>query len=62
LRIHGLLNNLHTVLGTTPLVLFYPGRFDGASLRLFGELNADQDGPGKKPYYRAFILAPRSSL
>ncbi len=50
-RAHSLLNNLHTVMGKTPLVLFYPGRYDGQSLRLFGKLKNDN-------YYRAFKLAP----
>ena len=50
-RAHSLLNNLHTVMGQTPLVLFYPGRYDGQSLRLFGKLKNDN-------YYRAFKLAP----
>ena len=49
LRTHNLLNNLHTGMGSTPLVMFYPGVYDGQSLRLFGLL---QD----KPYYRAFRL------
>ena len=49
LRTHNLLNNLHHHLGSTPLILFYPGVYDGQSLRLFGTL---QD----KPYYRAFRL------
>lgn len=49
LRTHHLLNNLHAGMGSTPLVLFYPGVYDGQSLRLFGRL---QD----KPYYRAFRL------
>ena len=49
LRTHNLLNNLHHRMGSTPLVLFYPGIYDGQSLRLFGTL---QD----KPYYRAFRL------
>ena len=48
-RTHNLLNNLHHQMGSTPLVLFYPGVYDGQSLRLFGTL---QD----KPYYRAFRL------
>ena len=48
-RTHNLLNNLHHRMGSTPLVLFYPGVYDGQSLRLFGTL---QD----KPYYRAFRL------
>jgi len=51
LRVHTLLNNLHAVMGQTPLVLFYPGRYDGQALRLFGKLtNAN--------YYRAFKLVP----
>ncbi len=49
LRTHNLLNNLHAGMGSTPLVLFYPGVYDGQSLRLFGIL---QD----TPYYRAFRL------
>jgi hypothetical protein len=49
LRTHNLLNNLHHHLGRTPLVLFYPGVYDGQSLRLFGTLP-------DKPYYRAFRL------
>jgi hypothetical protein len=51
LRAHTLLNNLHAVMGQTPLVLFYPGRFDGQTLRLFGKLSNDH-------YYRAFKLVP----
>jgi hypothetical protein len=51
LRSHALLNNLQPVMGKTPLVMFYPGRYDGQSLRLFGKLkNAN--------YYRAFKLVP----
>jgi hypothetical protein len=49
LRTHNLLNNLHHHLGRTPLVMFYPGIYDGQSLRLFGTLP-------DKPYYRAFRL------
>ena len=49
LRTHNLLNNLHHRMGHTPLVLFYPGKYDGQSLRLFGTLS-------DKPYYRAFRL------
>ena len=51
LRVHTLLNNLHAVMGQTPLVLFYPGRYDGQALRLFGKLQNDN-------YYRAFKLVP----
>ncbi len=49
LRTHNLLNNLHHRLSNTPLVLFYPGAYDGQALRLFGMLP-------DKPYYRAFRL------
>ena len=51
LRVHTLLNNLHAVMGQTPLVLFYPGRYDGQALRLFGKLT-------NASYYRAFKLVP----
>jgi BREX protein BrxB len=51
LRSHTLLNNLHPVMGRTPLVMFYPGRYDGQSLRLFGRLKTNH-------YYRAFRLVP----
>jgi hypothetical protein len=51
LRVHSLLNNLHAVMGHTPLVLFYPGRYDGQALRLFGKLKNNN-------YYRAFTLVP----
>ena len=49
LRLHTLLNNLQPVMGRTPLVRFYPGRYDGQSLRLFGKLRNSN-------YYRAFKL------
>ena len=51
LRSHTLLNNLQSVMGKTPLVLLYPGRYDGQSLRLFGKIKSDN-------YYRAFKLVP----
>lgn len=51
LRTHALLNNLHPLMGNTPLVLFFPGRYDGQALRLFGKLKDDN-------YYRAFKLVP----
>src|SRR5204862_4877842 len=51
LRTHSLLNNLQPVMGDTPLVVFYPGRYDGQSLRLFGKLKNNN-------YYRAFKLVP----
>jgi hypothetical protein len=51
LRSHTLLNNLHPIMGRTPLVMFYPGRYDGQSLRFFGKLK-------NVNYYRAFKLVP----
>jgi hypothetical protein len=50
-RSHNLLNNLQTVMGRTPLVMFYPGRYDGQTLRLFGKVKSNN-------YYRAFKLIP----
>ena len=58
LRAHDLLNCLHSVMGKTPLVMFYPGSFDGTTLRLFGRTTPATSKPGSKPYYRAFILVP----
>lgn len=49
-RTHNLLNALQPLTGATPLVVFYPGRYDGQSLSLFGDIT-------DKPYYRAFRLA-----
>lgn len=49
MRTHNLLNNLQPLLGLAPLVLFFPGEYDGQTLRLFGCLS-------DKPYYRAFRL------
>ena len=51
LRTHTLLSALHTLMGNTPLLMFYPGRYDGYSLRLFNKLSEDH-------YYRAFRLVP----
>ncbi|WP_038031090.1 DUF1788 domain-containing protein [Thioalkalivibrio sp. ALE11] len=51
IRAHSLLNALHSRLGHKPLVLFYPGRFDGQSLTLFNRIKSDH-------YYRAFALVP----
>jgi hypothetical protein len=48
-RTHSLLNNLQPLIGTTPVVLFFPGRFNGQTLQLFGDLQ-------ETPYYRAFRL------
>jgi hypothetical protein len=58
LRAHSLLNCLHTVMGKTPLVMFYPGSFDGTALNLFSQIQASTPKPGPRPYYRAFSLVP----
>ena len=49
LRTHTLLSALHPHMRDKPLVMFYPGRYDGQSLRLFNKLTDDN-------YYRAFSL------
>ena len=49
LRTHTLLTALHAHMKDTPLVMFYPGKYDGFSLRLFNKLKDDH-------YYRAFQL------
>jgi len=54
LRTHTLLSALHPIMGTTPLLMFFPGRYDGHSLRLFNTLAEDH-------YYRAFRLVPEST-
>ena len=58
LRAHNLLNCLHPVMGKTPLVMFYPGSYDGTTLRLFGRIVTTPSKVGQKPYYRAFSLVP----
>ena len=55
---HALLNCLHRVVGRTPLVMFYPGSFDGTTLKLFGRIETATVTPGVKSYYRAFSLVP----
>jgi hypothetical protein len=49
LRTHTLLSALHPHMRDTPLLMLYPGRYDGLSLRLFSKLTDDN-------YYRAFSL------
>ena len=60
LRSHTLLSNLHSIMGQTPLVMFYPGKYDTMTLRLFGKtgLTGVTAEERKKiaPYYRAFKL------
>jgi Domain of unknown function (DUF1788) len=54
MRSHTILNNLHPVLDRTPVVMFFPGSYDGQELRLFDTFKDDN-------YYRAFQLIPRRS-
>ena len=54
LRTHTLLSALHPIMGNTPLLMFFPGRYDGHSLRLFNTLSEDH-------YYRAFRLVPETT-
>ncbi len=49
IRSHTILNNLQSVIKKTPVVIFFPGVYDGNSLNLFGKLKDDN-------YYRAFLL------
>ena len=58
LRTHSLLNNLQPVMGETPLVLFYPGRYDQMTLKLFGKLGCSAKLARTNNYYRAFKLVP----
>lgn len=51
IRAHNLLNSLHSLLGQTPTVLFYPGHYNGQMMSLFGKIPSDN-------YYRAFKLVP----
>jgi len=51
LRTHTLLSALHPLIQDLPLVMFYPGHYDGLTLKLFNKLGDDH-------YYRAFRLVP----
>lgn len=48
-RSHNILNNLQEVLDKIPVIMFFPGTYDGLSLRLFNRMTDDN-------YYRAFRL------
>ena len=51
LRTHTLLSALHPHMRNTPLLMLYPGTYNGQSLSLFNTLSDDN-------YYRAFRLVP----
>lgn len=52
IRSHTVLNNLHAVVEQAPLVMFFPGTYDGLELVLLDEIKDDN-------YYRAFKLVER---
>ena len=49
LRSHSILNNLQEIIEGLPVIMFFPGVYDGLSLQLFGKIKDDN-------YYRAFRL------
>lgn len=49
IRSHNILNNLQNIAKEAPTVAFFPGQYNGHSLRLFGKLLDDN-------YYRAFNI------
>jgi hypothetical protein len=52
IRSHTVLNNLHAAIDEVPVVMFFPGKYDGLELILFDEIKDDN-------YYRAFQLIER---
>ncbi len=48
-RSHSILNNLQTVVEKQPLIMFYPGKYEEGSLKLFSLFKDDN-------YYRAFKI------
>lgn len=52
IRSHTILNNLHKAVDKVPVVMFFPGEYDGLELVLFGEIKDDN-------YYRAFQLVDK---
>lgn len=53
-RLHAMLDNIQHLFADLPLVVAYPGVYDGSSLRLFAGMN--QAGLEDGNYYRAFNL------
>lgn len=52
IRSHTILNVLHSVIDSVPLIIFYPGTYSGQDLNLFDEIS-------DRNYYRAFKLVER---
>lgn len=53
IRGHTILNKLHSLVTDNPLIMCYPGSYNGQSLKLFNKLENDN-------YYRAFPLVGRN--
>lgn len=51
-RGHTILNNLQSIVTNNPLIMFYPGSYNGQSFKLFNKLSNDN-------YYRAFQFVDR---
>lgn len=49
IRSHTVLNNLQSAVKNIPTIMFFPGKYTGQSLNLFGKLKDDN-------YYRAFNI------
>lgn len=49
IRSHTVLNTLHSIIDSVPLIMFFPGMYDGLELKLFDDIKDDN-------YYRAFKL------
>ena len=49
IRSHTILNNLQNIAKESPTIIFFPGKYDGNTLNLFGLLKDDN-------YYRAFNI------
>ncbi|MGX6427993.1 DUF1788 domain-containing protein [Levilactobacillus yonginensis] len=49
IRAHKVLNTMHQIVTSVPVVFFYPGTYDSLSLSMFGESKEDN-------YYRAFQI------
>lgn len=52
IRSHVILNNLQSIVTGKPLIMFYPGKFENNTLKLFDIFHDDN-------YYRAFQIVPR---
>ena len=54
IRVHDLLNAMQPEFPDVPILVFYPGNYDGRDVQLFNRLK-------KNPYYRAFNVSTTSS-